>query len=356
MQPAIYQIVAGFRSGDAISQAALLMRAVFRGWGLRSEILCEARAIAPEALHEVLPFQEVKFARNDVVILHLSIGCEANLFFQKIDAKKVIVYHNITPAHYFELLNPQLAASLREGRRHLEMLATSAMLNLAVSKFNAEELRLAGYNNPQVFPLPIDVSSMLRGDVDASTYKELNSGHLNLLFVGRFVPNKKIEDLVTVMHYLTKIVPNVRLVHVGATGGAEAYYGLTQAVGKVLSLQNLKFMKSVPQNVLNACYKSAHAFLCLSEHEGFCAPLVEAMLNRIPVLAVANAAIPETMGGAGVLFSSPPNFLEIAETVSRVLTDKELAQKIVERQDKRIEAFAKRDLAAELKALLSPLM
>ena len=130
--------------------------------------------------------------------------------------------------------------------------------------------------------------------------------------------------MVEVIYYLSKIEPKTRFIHVGAIGGMEAYHALVEAKAKTFGLTNVEFLESVPQDVLNACYASAHAFLCLSEHEGFCAPLVEAMLHQIPIFALSAAAVPETLDGAGVLFDQPPNYLVIAEAIAEVLHNQSL--------------------------------
>lgn len=354
----IHQLVAGFRFGDAISNAAIQMRKVFRGWGCRSDILSRWSSIASELRDDGRDLAEAasELGPDDIAVLHLSIGNPVNLAFRDLRCRKAIVYHNITPSKYFRHLNPATAADLDEGRRQLEMLAGAAELNLADSAYNAAELTAAGYRDAKVLPLPIDVDSFLRGGTDPHTRRLLGGGVYNVLFVGRWAPNKKIEDLLTVMYYLTKIEPNVRFVHVGAEAGAEAYYALVRAHGKALGLTNAMALKGVSQDALNTCYASAHAFLCLSEHEGFCAPLVEAMLHQVPVLSLASSAIPETLGGAGVLFEPPPDFPLIAETVAEVLHNDALRTQIIARQNKRIETLRTRDLDAEMRTLFSPLL
>ena len=354
----IHQLVAGFRFGDAISNAAIQMRKVFRGWGCRSDILSRRSAIASEYRDEGRDLKEAaaELGPDDIAVLHLSIGNPVNLAFRDLRCRKAIVYHNITPSKYFRLLSPSTAKDLDEGRRHLEMLAGAADLNLADSAYNAAELTAAGYRDAKVLALPIDLDSFLRGGIDTHTQRLLGGGVYNVLFVGRWAPNKKIEDLLTVMYYLTKIEPNVRFVHVGTEAGAEAYYALVRAHGKALGLTNAVALKGVSQDALNTCYASAHAFLCMSEHEGFCAPLVEAMLHQVPVLSLASAAIPETLGGAGVLFEPPPDFPLIAETVAEVLHNDALRAQIIARQNKRIEALRARDLDADMKALFAPLL
>ena len=129
-----------------------------------------------------------------------------------------------------------------------------------------------------------------------------------------------------------------------------------EAKVKALGITNVEFLKAVPQDVLNACYASAHAFLCLSEHEGFCAPLVEAMLHQIPIFALSAAAVPETLDGAGVLFDQPPNYPVIAESIAEVLHNQSLRDAVIARQDMRVQAIRNRDLSAELRSLFSPLI
>lgn len=355
----ICQLVAGFRAGDAISNAALLMRDVFRGWGCRSDILVQRSSVTPDFRDDTLPLEAAeKLGPDDITILHLSIGHRINLLFKELKCRKVIVYHNITPAKYFKLLNQPIARDLEEGRRHLKMLAGVADLNLADSNYNAAELIEEGYGDVKVFPLPINIDSLVHGGTDPQT--ELNFGDdiRNILFVGRIAPNKKLEDLLNVMYYLTKIEPKTRLVHVGSEAGTEMYFAMLQAQVNALGLKksSVKFMCGVPQHVLNACYATADAFLCMSEHEGFCAPLIEAMLHQVPVLSLASAAIPETLGGAGVLFSPPPDFLLIAETIAEVLRNRNLRDQIVARQNKRLDAFRSRDLSADMRSLFAPLL
>ena len=356
----IYQIVAGFRSGDAISNAALQMRKVFRNWGCPSDILARPSSVAVDRrddardLYATVP----EIREDDIAVLHLSIGNPVNFAFRDLKCRKAIVYHNITPAHYFKVLDSATAADLEEGRRHLAMLADAAELNIADSAYNAAELTAAGYRDAKVLPLPIDIGTFVGGAVDPDMCSRLRDGHLNVLFVGRLAPNKKIEDILTVMYFLSKIEPKARFIHAGSSDGLEMYLGLMKAHANALGLtfRNFLFLGSLPQKSLNACYVSADAFLCMSEHEGFCAPLVEAMLYRLPVLSLGSSAIPETLGGAGVLFSQPPDFPLIAETVAEVLHNESLRKAIVARQDKRLDAIRNRDLDAEMRALFTPLL
>ncbi|MBR3085220.1 MAG: glycosyltransferase [Kiritimatiellae bacterium] len=354
----IHQIVAGYRKYDAISDVANLMQRIFRSWGHRSGIYCASGSVAPESRGAVCDIAGIEsdLAPSDVAILHLSIGCEANLVFRRLKCRKAIIYHNITPPGFFELTNRSTAATLAEGRRQMAELAGCADVNLADSAFNAAELTAAGYRDVRVFPLPIDLDRFAPGAFGPKDVLfDHSGGDFNILFVGRFAPNKKIEDLVKVFHYLSKIEPRARLFHIGAMVGMEAYSSIVTVYAEMLRLQRVHFLDVVTQEGLNAAYANADAFLCMSEHEGFCAPLVEAMLHGVPVFALATSAVPETLGGAGVLFEAPPDYPVIAETVSKVLNTPRLRAAILRRQEQRLAEIRSRDISAELAALLKPI-
>lgn len=358
----IHQFVAGFKERDAISNEAKLLRAVFRSWGCKSEILCDGRNISKFVKNDAYDYGQFtnELSADDIAILHLSIGCKMNLEFAKLNCRKVILYHNITPDFYFRCINPIVADDLALGRKHLAQLAGVADVNLADSAYNAGELIEAGYKNATVFPFAVDINSFNNDQnnkiakADLASVKHLHNGRKNILFVGRQAPNKRIEDILTVMFFMSKIDKKIQFVHAGASDGN--YSALINAHANILGIRNVVFLDSVPQAVLNECYKTADAFLCLSQHEGFCVPIVEAMLHHIPIFSLATSAVPETLGGSGVLFSAPPNHLEIAETIAHVLHDDNLRKAIIAKQDQRVEAFRTRNIDAELRTLLASIL
>ena len=353
MSAAIHQLVAGFRLGDAISNEALLMRSLFRQWGLESEIACSPSSTEPEQRHDIVDFATLRarIRPEDTAILHLSIGCEANAVFASLPCRKVILYHNITPARFFERIDPATTAALAEGRRQARELAGVADINLAVSAFNARELVDMGYRDPHVLPLMIDLERV-HGEVDASYAARYADGAVNILFVGRVAPNKRHDELLRVFHDFQHYVePRSRLVLAGSSGGTEAYRTLLLGQAYALELKRVVFTGSLGQAQLNACYRTASVFLCMSEHEGFCAPLLEAMYHDVPVVAVGDAAIPETLGGAGILFAER-NYPLIAETIGRLVRDTALRESVLARQRRRVDEYRARDFAAELRAAL----
>ena len=355
--PAIHQFVAGFTRDDAISHEALLMQGVFRSWGFDSDIFSERKRIAPESRKHTRDLAESgdAFKPEDVVLLHLSIGSPANETFAALPCRKAILYHNITPSHYFNVVNTRTAHNLAEGRRQLEALAGVADVTMADSQFNASELVECGYEDVKVLPLMLDLSR-LRSTPDRRILKRLNDGKTNILFVGRCVPNKKLEDLLRACAYFHRCVnPNARLVHVGSLAGTERYYYLLRGLARELGLNDAIFADAVPQAELNAYYRCADLFLCMSEHEGFCIPVMEGMLHDVPVLAFAAAAVPETMDGAGVLFHKK-DFGPIAEMMGCLTSDTNLRRAVIAGQRERLARYEARDLTSELRGHLAPLL
>jgi glycosyltransferase involved in cell wall biosynthesis len=353
----LHQFVAGFAGHDAISNEATVMRDIFRSWGYSSDIFSEPMRILPELrdqAFDVRAFAE-KATADDIVLLHLSIGSPVNSVFASLPCRKAILYHNVTPAKYFSLINKKISYSLELGRKQIKSLASSAEVNMADSKFNAKEIEDQGYKDVKVLPLILNFDN-LDAPPDRKTIKKFDDGKVNILFVGRCVPNKKLEDLLNTFFYFQKNVePNSRLIHVGSFAGTERYYYLLLAQAKEMRLNNVYFAKSVPQVQLNAFYKSADVFLCMSEHEGFCIPIIESMYHGLPVLAYDAAAVPETMDGAGILFTEKRHEM-VAEMIGRITTDSAFRSDVLDGQSARVDRFTSQDLATRLKEHLAPLL
>lgn len=354
---ALHQFVAGFTHGDAISNEALVLRGLFRSWGCESDIFCETRRILPELRNEAKDAAAYRAAAkpDDVVLLHLSVGSIVNQVFADLPCRKAILYHNITPAEYFRGIQEEIARLLAQGREQMKSLAGKAAVVMADSGFNAAELRELGYGEVSVLPLVLDLQR-LRAAPNRAMRKRLDDGLVNVLFVGRCVPNKRLEDCLTAFYYFQKYVePESRFIHAGSFAGTEQYHALLLTMTRDLHLRNIELLGAVRQDELNACYRASHLFLSMSEHEGFCIPVIEAMASDLPVLAFDAAAVPETMDGAGVLVREKRWDL-VAEMMGRLVKDPALRGAVIEGQRRRMARYEQRDLAAELRARLGPLL
>ena len=355
--PALHQFVAGFSQGDAISNEARTLRRLFRDWGYTSDIICEQQRTLPELRQEARDLAAAlpTIRPEDIVLLHLSIGSPINEAFRLLRCRKALLYHNITPPEFFRDIHEPMAAQLAQGRAQVKALAGVAAVNLAVSAFNAMELEELGYAQVGVLPLVLDFAA-LRAAPHRGRLARYADGLVNILFVGRGAPNKRLEDVLAAFYYFQKFVePSSRLIHVGSYAGLENYQALLWTRIRQLQLTNVELTGSLPQAELNACYRSAHVFLCLSEHEGFCIPLIEAMVNEVPVLAYAAGAVPETLDGAGVLIKEK-RFDLIAEMLGRLVHDATLRDAVLAKQRARLDLYEHRDLETELRAHLAPLI
>jgi glycosyltransferase involved in cell wall biosynthesis len=340
----IHQLVVAVSPGDAVTNAALELRQVLRQVG-PSEVF--ARYIHPSLSGDVLPLEAYgerypNPLKANVLVYHASIGePEVMSFLLSRNDELVLFYHNITPAQFFMPFDPMFARLLALGRSELGLLRTRARLALAVSAFNAAELRDLGYEDVRISPLVIDYERLRRVEAHWPTLNHLQTqldGPL-LLFVGQLLPHKRPDLLLQAYHVLvTELIPEAHLAVLGSWT-SPAYYSAIQRLVEELNLSRAWLRGAVSEEELVAFYRGAHLFVTMSEHEGFCPPLVEAMAFDLPVIARRYAAIPETMGGAGLVLPPDAGPELVAESMAAVLEDDVLRKELVEQGRHRLTHF-----------------
>ena len=348
---AIHQVLPNLSYGDAISDFVRWIRDRLRQGGVTSDIFFEH--VDPRIRGEGREFRPGSFGAGDAILYHHSIG---NILTPHVIAHpgpKCLFYHNITPAEFFEPFRPQFAALLRQGREELKLLARNFPLSAAPSAYNAGELREAGFAAPLVCPLAVDPARW-SGAPDAELIARLQQGHTNVLFVGRISPQKKQEDLLRAFQVYLGYDPTAVLHLVGVYPKNDPYVACLRRTAELIGLGGrVQFTGSVSESQLAAYYRTAHLFWSMSEHEGFCAPLMEAMWHDVPVLAYNSAAVSETLGAAGVLFNRKDKLTELAACL--LVRDDGLRQQIVAAQRRR-RSFCSPAAAAEaLQALIGKL-
>jgi glycosyltransferase involved in cell wall biosynthesis len=213
---------------------------------------------------------------------------------------------------------------------------------LGDSEFNRAELEAIGFHPTGVLPLMIDPRRL---DIAPSPVilDMFDDDKTNFLFVGRVIPNKCFHDLIKVFAFYQRFIDsNCRLLLVGEWVGFEKYYEALVRMVDDLRLKDVVFTGHVEDDDLAAYYRLADLFMCLSEHEGYCVPLIEAFRFGLPVMAADAGAVPETLGGAGVLIREK-RIDEIALMAYAIVTDDSLSQKIVAAQDAVLERMDERD-------------
>jgi glycosyltransferase involved in cell wall biosynthesis len=304
---------------------------------------------------QVFPLERCQPRSGDILLYHFGLGSELTDFITKRGrVRLVLIYHNLTPSHYFKFEDPLLAQSLQLGKEQLAQLKGFVDLAIADSNYSAQELSVIGYANLAVVP-PVYLDDKYEIPPDKATLERFADGKKNLLFVSRIAPNKKQEDIIKLFHWYKQINPASRLLLVGPLGVTKVYYRWLLDLVDYLGLSNVHFTDRVSQEELNAYYRLADVFVSMSEHEGFGMFLVESMYFDVPVVAYKSTAVPETLGQAGVLVREK-DFPVIAEVIHLLISDRDFREAILETQRQRLQDFKKEKVGAQFWRSLAPLL
>ena len=275
--------------------------------------------------------------------------------FAALPGGRVLQYHNITPAHFFAPYDPGLFRLASIGRRELATLAGRVDLALGDSEFNRRELEALGFEPTGVMPIAVDTAASRTRPRRPALEAVLDDGLVNFLFVGRIAPNKRIEDHIRLAEQYKRYVDAYyRFIFVGRTDGVPRYYAAIRALIAQYEMPPDRFIFTgpVPDEDLAAYYRTASVYVSLSEHEGFCVPLLEAMAADVPVLAYASTAVPDTLGGAGVLFS-PKDLEHAAELLGLLAYDTGCGRSVIAGQRRRLADFGDARIERDLRAVIA---
>jgi glycosyltransferase involved in cell wall biosynthesis len=339
----VHQFVPALLPRDATGDHTLALRDTFRQAGWTSDIYVEAAH--DELLGEATYFERYpEQARpGDILLYQLSTASPVADFLLGRAETLVLDYHNITPPGFYEDWEEHTAEKVALARRQMAELAPRAMLGIADSAFNAAELRVFGCPSTEVVPILTNIdawgSRALADPAELSRRKDVHGPGAVLLFVGRLSPNKNQHLLVeTLWLYRQWYDPGARLALVGPaiTGAyAEAVQGYAAELGLAGAVDHGEHLSPAQ---LAAWYSDADVFVCLSEHEGFCIPLLEAMHFDLPIVALAAGAVPETLGSAGILIDAKRPSLAAA-AVHQVRSDPSCAEFLATEGRRRLDAF-----------------
>jgi glycosyltransferase involved in cell wall biosynthesis len=338
----VHQVLATLGYGDAIGHEVLGIQRVLRGAGFESEIFVQTAD--PRLEDMTRDYRDLLQVGDPAVVLihHFSIGSRASRIAYAVPGRQILIYHNITPPEFFLNVHEQLVEQCFKGRRELGIYPARVDLALGDSEFNRQELQALGFDPTGVLPVVPDFSHL---DVDPNDLiaKEFDDSWTNILFVGRIIPNKRIEDVIRYFHaYQRRFNPRSRLLLVGSYGGFEKYLAMLQQLVARLGASSVHFTGQVTDAELTAYYDIADLFLCASAHEGFCVPIVESFYKRVPVVAYAATAVPSTMDGGGVLYTEQDP-TTVAAILDAVLDDTALCDRIVQKQDEALERLLAAD-------------
>jgi glycosyltransferase involved in cell wall biosynthesis len=347
MSASVHQVLATLGYGDAIGHEVLGIQRALRGAGFASDIFVETADRRLEHLTTDYRDMVTRIAPDDVLIHHFSIGSRASRTAYALPGRMVLVYHNITPPEYFLGVHKDLVKLCFRGRRELTAYPSRCDLALGDSEYNRAELEALGFGATGVLPVVPDFSH-LDLPPNTMTAAAFDDGWTNVLFVGRVIPNKKFEDVIGAFHvYRTRHNPRSRLLLVGSYSGFEKYFAMLQSLIARLGTPDVHFLGHVSNEELTALYDVADLFLCASEHEGFCVPLIESFHKRVPVLAFAATAGPATMDGGGVLYETKDPF-HVARLMAAILDDQAIDEAVVASQDAALARLLSKDFGGTL--------
>jgi len=302
----------------------------------------------------VLPFQDAAAARGDVTIFHFALPSPMTGAFAALKGRTILQYHNITPAAFFAPYDAGLFRLAVLARQELATLVGHVDLALGVSEFNRRELESIGFSPTSVLPIAVDTARVTARVSRPAIERLLEDDLVNFLFVGRIAPNKKIEDIIRLAEVYKRYVDAYyRFIFVGRFDVVPRYYSTVRALMAEYRFLNDRFVFTgpIPDEELAVYYRNAAVYVSLSEHEGFCVPLVEAMAADVPVLAYSAAAVPDTLGGAGVQFA--PKDLEFAAELLHTLAfDDAVRARVIAGQRRRLADFGDARITRELAAVL----
>jgi glycosyltransferase involved in cell wall biosynthesis len=326
--PTVHQLVPFLVPADAISGHTLRLRDALRIAGFDSEIYAEV--VHPLLKHEAVTFADVVDELNpDVLIYHCSTGSALAEWLVAQKRSFIVSYHNITPARFFEPWDPVAATNMRRARYQLELLAPRARAALADSAYNAAELIDLGFRDVEVAPLLLGRVSDVEPDAAMADYLARGSGGVHWLFVGRIAPNKCQHDILGAFAVYRRLFdPDARLSVVGSSACTPYHDWLLRLIDELDLRGAATLVGGVSDAELAAIFRAADVFVCLSEHEGFCIPLVEAMQHDTPVVAANFAAVPDTVGSGGLVLPDK-DVLTVATAVDSLLSHDSLQAQLV---------------------------
>lgn len=345
----IHQMLPIFSYGDAIGNNVLAIQRILRRLGFNSYIYADLVDQRLSLFYK--PYKKYLdiSSGDNILIYHYSLFSGLSDFIRCLPDKKIMIYHNITPEYFYRGISEEVARNCRLGREELKNILGCFHLALGDSEFNRQELEGFGARKTGVFPYIVDFE---RYNIQPCQNRfPIEDNCTKILHVGRVTPNKKIEDVIKVFYFYQKINPQSQLFFIGGDNDTEIYSNALKRLVYNLGLEKVYFLGHVDFEDLVKFYKESDIYLCMSEHEGFCVPLVESMYFNLPVLAYNSTAIPYTLEDAGILINEK-KYHEVAEMIHLLVTDKVLREKVIKGQRERLMDFNIDKITEQLKAYI----
>ena len=344
----IHQVLPAAAPGDAVTGQAFAWQALLAEWGRSGEIVAEH--VHPDMMGAVQRLDRAgrRMVNAGGLLLRYALWSATAEAALRAGGPVALGYHNITPGELLRDFNPGLADLCDRGRAALPRFAGKIDTLVADSTFNAAELRDAGLGEATVVPLLLELPpEVLRRSPNREPV---------VVTVGRIVPNKRLEDVVKAFAlYQRRHAPEASLVIVGSDVGFESYHHALEVLIARIGVQSVFFTGAISSEARDAWYLRADVYLSMSVHEGFCAPLIEALAHGVPVVARAAGAVPETLGGAGVVLDEA-DYPVVAEALHELASSPPTRNALYDAADRRLAELRPDVLAPRIRSALGPLL
>jgi glycosyltransferase involved in cell wall biosynthesis len=345
---------------SAVGTHILEVRRLCEELGWRSEVFAEH--VRPALASDGRDFRDygrkVKASPDDLLLYHVAIGSTVADFVTRRPERVAVDHHNITPVGFFAGWEPDVVHGLAWGRHQLAGLAGRATAGIADSAYNARELDDLGYRRTAVVPIMLDLDAFDRA-IDDTALARLQGDHHEgaaWLFVSRLAPNKCQHDVIKAFAAYRRVYDRSAVLRlVGAPASTRYADALRRYASDLGVADAVELTGSVSDGELAAHYRVADVYVCLSEHEGFGLTVLEALHHRVPVVAFASSAVPETLGDGGVCLESKDG-ATVAAAVDRVLTDDGLRASLIAAGHARLAEFALPATRARMRAALEAVL
>jgi glycosyltransferase involved in cell wall biosynthesis len=345
---AVHQLLPAAAPRDAITDQAFIWRDLLRGWGFESEIVAEH--LHPDLVQPVHRLDRAgrRLVNEGRLVLHYAVWSTTAEIALAAPGPLALYYHNITPGKLLRDYNPPVAELCDRGRDALTLFRGRTDPAMAASSFSAVELHEAGLDGATVVPLMLDLPPKVpRRDPNPEPI---------VLTVGRIAPNKRLEDVIkSFALYQRHHAPEASLVIVGSDAGFENYRQALKTLVARIGAEDVVFTGPSSQEDRDAWYDRADIYLSMSVHEGFCLPLIEALAHGVPVVARDAGAMPETLGGAGLILDGTDLAL-VAEALHELASSRSTRNTLFDAADARLDELRPDRLALRMRSALAPLL
>jgi glycosyltransferase involved in cell wall biosynthesis len=317
-------------AGEAVTQHMLFIREALAEAGIGGKIFSVQRKNLPQGKVQAWSLDSAWDC--DLLLIHHSQYNPELKKLLSIEVPKAVIYHSQPPASFF-FHDPDAKNNFEKGRNQLAVIKRKGLAALGVSEFAVSELVGMGFKNTGVIPLMhLESQPVLTGSLEKNEPK-------HLLFVGKLAPHKKQSLLIETFYHLRKELPPHSQLHLVGTGDP-LYTKYLRLLIKQLGLsQSVILTGKLTDSNLSEYYTLADAFICMSEYEGFCIPVVEAMRAQVPVFYRSLTGIKETMGGAGVeLLTNDP--IQNALILKQFLNSPNALKAVLAKQQMRLKSLS----------------